>query len=114
MRRNSTRLHPDAVGMSSAHAFYDTDGAVNIAVPDGSSGVMLQAHYNKEIPNTSVYWDFHEVNTPMTASDQGFALPGNNEVLLFWFDPNEITYFNFWLQSAAELMIKWIHPPRPI
>jgi len=105
------RLHPDAVSPAGEHTFVEGIGAVNVAVPEGASGIIMQSHQASY--TDVVYVDFHEVDTPMTGIDEGFIVPTTPYV--FWFDPARVKYFNFWISTTGvELYYKFITPARPI
>ena len=109
------RVHPDAVSPAGEHTFVEGVGAVNVAVPEGASGIIMQSHQDKAAPSYTdvVYGDFHEVSTPMTGIDQGFIVP--TTPYIFWFDPARVKYFNFWIRTTGvELYYKFINPARPI
>jgi len=104
-------LHPDAVVPVGNYAVYTTIGALNVAVPEGATGVMMQIHPDLANPLSDdvIYWMFNTSNTPMTGTDQGFILSGSNSFQVFWFDPSVVTYFNFWLGTAdVELYYRFV------
>lgn len=108
------RLHHDACRPQSDHAFVDTEGAYNVAVPEGATGIVMQRHADRDgIVNSQVYWDFHLDSEPMTAIDQGFSLPTGGALVQLWFDPATCRYLNFWLETNAELFYRFISAARP-
>ena len=104
-------LHPDAIVPVGNYASYETIGALNVAVPSGATGIMMQMHNDVNNPTYDdvVYWMFNTTNVPMTAPDQGFILASEGVKFVFWFDPDSTTYFNFWLGSSdVELYYKFV------
>lgn len=109
------RLHPDAIRPVGGHIYIGTPGAHNVQVPDGASGIMMQRHTDRDdLPTSQVYFDEHEVNTPMTGDDEGFSLPYGGAIVMFWFDPAVTKWFNFWIQTNGDLFYHFISPARPV
>jgi hypothetical protein len=104
-------LHPDAIIPVSNYVMHETTGALNVAVPSGAIGVMMQVHndVNNRTYDDVCYWMFNTTNVPMTTTDQGFILSGDCPFCVFWFDTAVITYFNFWLGSNdVELYYRFV------